>query len=423
MKVILILIVFCIGCIKAFQQPQIGVYLMSWIGYMNPHRLVPWSFIYTAPLAAIAFAVTFVAYIFYKDKPKNWFSPPLALIIIMLIWSVICTYNGIYPEFASKELLRFFKILLGIFLTVIIIRKKEHIILLVWTIFLSIGYYGIKGGAFTLLTGGNYLVWGPSGTFIEGNNELALALLMILPFAYFLLQQYENKWIKRALILSMMLIVASVLGSHSRGALLALIASGGFLWLKSKSKLALGGVIIIGILAAVPFMPEQWFERMETIQTYEQDTSAMGRINAWTVAVNIANDRVTAGGFGHWGSATFALYAPFPEDVHDAHSIYFEVLGELGYPGLLIFLLILYNIWFGAKKNVKKSIAINNSEPESNVLWVEQLNRMLQVSLIAYMSGGAFLGLAYWDLPYHILALVICCNKYLTHELSLSKSI
>jgi len=423
LKVILILIVFCIGCIKAFQQPQIGVYLMSWIGYMNPHRLVPWSFIYTAPLAAIAFAVTFVAYIFYKDKPKNWFSPPLALIIIMLIWSVICTYNGIYPEFASKELLRFFKILLGIFLTVIIIRKKEHIILLVWTIFLSIGYYGIKGGAFTLLTGGNYLVWGPSGTFIEGNNELALALLMILPFAYFLLQQYENKWIKRALILSMMLIVASVLGSHSRGALLALIASGGFLWLKSKSKLALGGVIIIGILAAVPFMPEQWFERMETIQTYEQDTSAMGRINAWTVAVNIANDRVTAGGFGHWGSATFALYAPFPEDVHDAHSIYFEVLGELGYPGLLIFLLILYNIWFGAKKNVKKSIAINNSEPESNVLWVEQLNRMLQVSLIAYMSGGAFLGLAYWDLPYHILALVICCNKYLTHELSLSKSI
>ena len=390
---------------------------------MNPHRLVPWSFMYTAPLAAIAFLVTLVAYIFYKDKPGNWFSPPLALIVIMLIWSAICTYNGIYPEYASKELLRFFKILLGIFLTVIIIRKKEHIILLVWAIFLSIGFYGIKGGAFTILTGGNYLVWGPSGTFIDGNNELALALLMVLPFGYFLLQQYENKWIKRCLIISMVLIVASVLGSHSRGALLALIASGCFLWLKSKSKLALGGAILVGILVAIPFMPEQWFDRMETIKTYEQDTSAMGRINSWTVAVNIANDRITGGGFGHWSEYTFALYAPFPEDVHDAHSIYFEVLGELGYPGLLIFLLILYNIWFGAKNNVKKSIAINSSEPESNVLWIEQLNRMLQVSLIAYMSGGAFLGLAYWDLPYHILALVICSKKYLIHELPVSKSI
>lgn len=390
---------------------------------MNPHRLVPWSFMYTAPLAAIAFLVTLVAYIFYKDKPGNWFSPPLALIVIMLIWSAICTYNGIYPEYASKELLRFFKILLGIFLTVIIIRKKEHIILLVWAIFLSIGFYGIKGGAFTILTGGNYLVWGPSGTFIDGNNELALALLMVLPFGYFLLQQYENKWIKRCLIISMVLIVASVLGSHSRGALLALIASGCFLWLKSKSKLALGGAILVGILVAIPFMPEQWFDRMETIKTYEQDTSAMGRINSWTVAVNIANDRITGGGFGHWSEYTFALYAPFPEDVHDAHSIYFEVLGELGYPGLLIFLLILYNIWFGAKNNVKKSIAINSSEPESDVLWIEQLNRMLQVSLIAYMSGGAFLGLAYWDLPYHILALVICSKKYLIHELPVSKSI
>jgi len=414
LKVILILIVFCIGCIKAFQQPQIGVYLMSWIGYMNPHRLVPWSFIYTTPLAAIAFLVTLIAYIFYKNKPKNWFAPPLALIIIMLIWSVICTYNGIYPEAAERELLRFLKIQLGIFLTVMLIRDKKHIIYLVWAIFLSIGYYGIKGGAFTILTGGNYLVWGPSGTFIDGNNELALALLIILPFGYFLLQQYENKWIKRALILSMLLIVASALGSHSRGALLALIASGGFLWLKSQSKIKIGGVILIGMLIAVPLLPEHWFSRMETIQTYEQDTSAMGRINAWTVAVNIANDRITAGGFGHWGTFTFALYAPFPEDVHDAHSIYFEVLGELGYPGLLMFLSILGCIWFGAKKNVKR--VRNLGEENNEHLWISQLSLMLQVSLIAYMSGGAFLGLAYWDLPYHILALVLCCKNHLNEQ-------
>lgn len=413
MKALLIIIVFCIGCLKAFQQPQIGVYLMSWIGYMNPHRLVPWSFVYTAPLAALAFAVTVIAYLFYKDKPKNWFVPPLVLLILMLLWAVICTANSILPEYAEREMIRFFKIQLGIFLTIMLIRDKKHIIYLVWAIFLSIGYYGIKGGAFTIATAGSYRVWGPSGTFIEGNNELALALLMILPFAYFLMQQYENKWLKRFFIVSMVLIVASALGSHSRGALLALIASGGFLWLKSRSKVAIGAGIIFAVLVAVPFMPDEWFSRMETIQTYDQDASAMGRINAWYVAVNVANDRLTAGGFGHWSETTFALYAPEPEDVHDAHSIYFEVLGELGYPGLLLFLLILYSIWFGAKNNINMAEKMNKDSDSTEYEWVAQLNRMLQVSLIAYMSGGAFLGLAYWDLPYHILALVICCKNNL----------
>lgn len=411
LKVLLILAIFCFGVFKTFQVPQFGVYLMAWIGYMNPHRLVPWSFIYTAPFAAMAFAVTVISYMFYKNKPKSWFAPPLFVITLMLLWSVVCTYNGFFPDYAEKELIRFFKIQLGIFLTVMIIRDKKYIIYLVWIIFLSVGFYGIKGGIFTIATAGGYHVWGPSGTFIEGNNELALALLIILPFAYFLLQQYQNKWIKRFLIVSMVLIVASVLGSQSRGALLALIASGGFLWLKSKSKAAIGGAIIIGVLFAVPFMPDSWFDRMGTIQTYEQDTSAMGRINAWHVAVNIANDRLTGGGFGLWGAYTFSLYAPEPEDVHDAHSIYFEVLGELGYPGLLLFLILLSSIWFGAKRNIK---AVQGRE---DLLWIEQLNRMLQVSLIAYMAGGAFLGLAYWDLPYHILAIVICCKHCLNDEI------
>lgn len=415
MKVILILFVFCVGMLKALQQPQFGVYLMSWIGYMNPHRLVSWSFVGSLPLAAMAFAVTVLSYLFYKEKPKNWFTPSIMLLIVFFLWAIICTYNGVYPEFAKTELIRFFKILLGIFLTVMIIREKKHIIYLIWAIFLSIGFYGIKGGLFTIATGGGYIVWGPAGTFIEGNNELALALLIILPMGYFLMQQYDNKWVKRALIFSMIMIVASAIGSQSRGALLALISSGGFLWMKSKSKLAIGSVIIIGLLVAVPFLPDTWFDRMDTIQTYEQDASAMGRINAWTVAVNIANDRITGGGFGLWSRYTFALYAPVPDDVHDAHSIYFEVLGELGYPGLMIYLGLLGCIWFGAKQNTKRVKSMGDAG--SDHLWLVQLNKMLQVSLIAYMSGGAFLGLAYWDLPYHLLAIVICCKNHLNEEL------
>jgi len=421
MKALLILTLFTLGAVKALQAPHIGVYLMSWVGYMNPHRIVPWSFVYSLPFAAMAFAVTVIGYTFYKEKPKNWFATPLVYIMLMLLWSVVCTYNGFFPDFAENELIRFFKIQLIIFLTVMIIRSKEQITYLIWVIYLSIGFYGTKGGVFTLLTGGQHRVWGPSGSFIEGNNEIGLALLIILPLGYFLFQQYSNKWIKAGLVMSMLLMTISVVGTQSRGAFLALICVGVFLWYKSQSKLAIGAIALVGVLLLVPFLPEHWYDRMATIQNYEQDASAMGRINAWTVAVNVANDRITGGGFGLWSSLTFRLYAPEPENVHDAHSIYFEVLGELGYPGLILFLLILGSIWLGANSNVKRARQIGKSDTTISLEWVIQLNRMVPVSLVAYMSGGAFLGLAYWDLPYHLLAITICCNKYLSYSLDEEK--
>ncbi|MCW8889426.1 MAG: putative O-glycosylation ligase, exosortase A system-associated [Sedimenticola sp.] len=416
MKALLILTIFTLGILKALQMPHFGVYLMSWISYMNPHRMVPWSFIYSLPLAAIAFAVTLVGYIFYKDKPKKWFDSSILLLIALLIWGGICASNAIYPEFASIELIRFIKIQLSIILTILIINKKQQLLFLVWVIFLSIGFFGIKGGAFTIMTAGSYLVWGPAGSFIQGNNELGLALLMVLPLGYFLYQQYENIWVKRFIIISMLLIIASVLGTHSRGALLALIASGTFLWFKSRSKLPIALFALVCILAALPMMPQSWFDRMASIQTYEQDASAMGRINAWSVAINVANDRLTGGGYNMFQQGVFNIYAPNPLDVHDVHSIYFEVLGEMGYPGLILFLLVLANIWFGAKKNIRQSNELKNKTSEH--IWVAQLNRMLQVSLIAYMTGGAFLGLAYWDLPYHLLALIVCCKNYLHNSKS-----
>ena len=63
----------------------------------------------------------------------------------------------------------------------------------------------------------------------------------------------------------------------------------------------------------------------------------MGRINAWTMALNLAKDNFFGGGFSIYESAVFARYAPDPE-ARAAHSIYFQVLGEHGFVGLFLFL-------------------------------------------------------------------------------------
>src|SRR6185295_1803697 len=134
--------------------------------------------------------------------------------------------------------------------------------------------------------------------------------------------------------------------SHSRGALLAIVAMLAFFWLKTRAKAMTGLMLLVLVPVAIGLMPEKWEERMRTIQTYEEDASAMGRLNAWRMAFNLAQDRpLVGGGFEIYTQEVFARYAPDPTDVHAAHSIYFQMLGEHGFVGLSLFLLLWLLLW------------------------------------------------------------------------------
>ena len=287
------------------------------------------------------------------------------------------------------------------FVTLMLMTDQDRINKLIWVIVGSIGFYCVKGGVFTVLTGGVYRVYGPWGSFIEENNSLALATLMIIPLMMYLHKLTENKWIKYGLILSIIMSIMSVIGSQSRGALIGIIAVGIFFWFKSKSKLIAGITLIVIGSMSWNFMPEYWHERMASIINYEDDVSAMGRINAWKYAVNIANDRLTGGGLISWKPETFAIYAPVPEDIHAAHSIYFGPLADHGWPGLILFLLVLFLTW----RNLTH--VIKSTSDKYDLYQRDYLAKMLQVSLIAYMSAGAFLSLAYFDLPWHLIAIAV----------------
>jgi probable O-glycosylation ligase (exosortase A-associated) len=150
-------------------------------------------------------------------------------------------------------------------------------------------------------------------------------------------------------------------------------------------------------------MPEHWFARMSSITEYQADGSAMGRINAWTMALNLAIHRPLGGGFNTFTADMFALYAPNPDLFLDAHSIYFQVLGEHGFLGLALFLTLAVFTWRSASGVIKRC----GNDP--NTRWAADLAAMAQVSLIAYGSAGAFLGLAYFDLYYTMIAVVVLC--------------
>jgi probable O-glycosylation ligase (exosortase A-associated) len=160
-------------------------------------------------------------------------------------------------------------------------------------------------------------------------------------------------------------------------------------------------LIVVAVGAIASIMPQEWYDRMNTIETYQEDKSALGRINAWWTAYNVAVDRPTGGGFEMFRYPVFKRYAPEPENVHDVHSIYFEVLGEHGFFGLFLFLLLLALTW------LKCNSIIRLAKKDPKLRWSGDLAQMIQVSMIAYMASGAFLGLAYFDYIYHLIAITV----------------
>ena len=208
----------------------------------------------------------------------------------------------------------------------------------------------------------------------------------------------------------MLLCTVAALGSHSRGALLAIGAMATVLWWRSPGKLKYGLIIAVVGIVALAFMPETWMTRMTSISEYKADASALGRINAWWMAWNLASDRFLGGGFEIYTPEIFSLYAPDSLDLHQAHSIYFQVLGEHGFVGLFLFLLLWGMVWRQAGKLRKEGLA----QPETH--WISYLGSMCQVSLAGYAVGGAFLSLAYFDLPYNLLLLVVLSRRWLDRK-------
>jgi probable O-glycosylation ligase (exosortase A-associated) len=315
-----------------------------------------------------------------------------------------------YPSTSYFMWKQVMKIDFMILVAAMVLTTRRQIMALAWVLVCSLGVYGVKGGIFTIATGGAHRVWGPPESFIEGNNELALALVMTIPLMRFVQMQVKAPLVRHALTAAMVLSAVAALGTQSRGALLAIVAMAVVFWTRTRHKFVSGIAIVLVGAALFAFMPGEWDQRMSSIADYEQDASAMGRINAWWMAWNLAVDRPFGGGYDIYLPEVFARYAPVPDDVHAAHSIYFQVLGEHGFVGLGLFLLL----WVMAWRVAGYLRRIGPLLPATQ--WTADLGAMTQASLAGYAVGGAFLSLAYFDLPYNLLLLVVLARQWIAEK-------
>lgn len=403
-----------------FKRPFIAVGMWIWTAMFFPNA---WMYGFASSLRynLIFTGITILGYLMLKDKPKVQFGAVGGLILLFFLWTTGSTLmtEGL-PEVAWEYWTRFFKVILLFAFVVLIIEKKLHMDFFLWCVVMSIGFYGGLEALKFVASGGGHMIEGFQGHVLGDRNELALAFVITLPICAYLLGQYgkESQLIRFGLLGLMGLLVTATVGTQSRGGFIALLGLGAFLFMKSERKIVLS-ILVIGLTVALSYyVSEEWTTRMDTIGNADQDASFMGRVVAWKLSFIMAARYPFFGGgfkalefFPMWTSLSADFFSfpffytgealPDPNRARAAHSIYFQVLGDHGFVGLVIYLALLARTFF-----VARSVAIK-AKKFAETAWIASLATMLQLSIFVFCLGGAGLSFAYFDLLFAICGLVV----------------
>ncbi|GHU08822.1 O-antigen polymerase [Betaproteobacteria bacterium] len=387
--------------------------LWTWISLMSPHRYC-YGFAYSAPVAAIAAGSVLLGLMMTKERENPLKGTSVNWMLVFAFWMTLSWLLGYGiqssdPEIVSRDYdlwSRVIKIFLMLIMALALLRNRFHIIAFVWVTAMSLAIIGTKGGVFTIAHGGSYHVFGPPGTQVSDNNHFALALVMLIPLLHFLQLQLKQGWGRHVMSILMLLCAASALGSQSRGGMLALSAMGAVLWWRSPRK----GMMILALLAVVvailPMLPDAWWERMGTISEYDQDASSMGRIRSWKVATQVALNHIFGAGMYYHHPIIFAMWDDEQGGLIAAHSVYFQILGNHGFIGLFLYLMIGVSTFRSAGWLRKHARSIPQAQ------WTAHLGSMVQVSMVGFAVGGAFLSMGYYDLQFNMMAMVVLARHW-----------
>jgi probable O-glycosylation ligase (exosortase A-associated) len=416
----IVLTVVVLGLLPAcFLRPWIGLLVWTWLGLMNPH-LLTWGFATAIPFSAMVAAATLGGVLFTTDrKPLPWTRETIAVIAFWL-WTSATTAKALYPVEAWDGWTRFTKIIVMAILVLPFFQDRVRLRWLMVVAAVSIGYYGLKGGIWVLATGGDNRVLGaPGGSFISSNNAIALALNMTLPFLFYLAREEPRRWLRRILYATFFMSIVSVIFTYSRGGFLGLLVVLLLLFGNRRNiKIVVPALALVAI-AALWFAPGKLTDRLNTIQNYEADSSANLRLAAWDLSTRLALDHPIFGG-GFWSIPQPQIwwrYAPeIPTGGYDAHSIYFNVLGEHGFVGLGLYALMLLSV-FATLRQLRRL-----GRAHEELAWIGHYAFMLRASLASFCVTGAFLSFAYFDLTYLLIMMVIILKTLAAQHLASVKA-
>jgi probable O-glycosylation ligase (exosortase A-associated) len=405
---VILIAIYVVAAPLSLVQPFYGILFWTWIGYFNPQEFT-WGVANKVPIAMIVAIATLLGLLVAQRKQVPPLTVETGLLLSLWLWFSITTVDVYFtPVLAHhwidsvEALWRVSKILLMVFVALALVTDSKRLRLWYLVTAGSFALFAVKGTIFGLMTAGEDKVYGPKNSMIYDNNDFGLAMNMALPMFVAFARTENSRWLRWCFWAAVPMGIMSVILTYSRGALLGLGTVLFFMVMKSKRRTLGIAAAFVAALTVFLAAPSAWIERMETLKNVQADQSAQARIHSWTFAYRLFLDHpILGGGFQTFTATLYGKYNMLADKVQGPHSVYFQILAEHGLPGLILFLgLILSCLWSCSR--LKRGFARN---PESDTL--AAYADMVQLGLITFLISGAFLGRAYFDLFYQLVATVV----------------
>ena len=376
-----------------------SILILNWIWFQRPGDF-SFEALSTMPLFTIALGIAIVSNV-ARGQFRPRFPPILVVFLALLCWITLSATYAYNEEQAWQAYRRF---LPSMWLAPILLFATIHDLrLLRWTMWVaagSIGLTAVKTSAVLTAQGGSYLTQQISG-FVGDNNVFGLVLCLVVAMLMGLRTTLPKKqWVQPAFFGALALVMLCIVYTRSRGAFASvgiILFCGAILSDRPARNVFLLMVVVAGAYIAIP---SEYFERLSTLGNLELDESAQGRFENWDLAWRAALENPIFGVGPENHMAYNAALQP-GVTIRVAHSIYFQVLGELGFVGLGLYLLF---VWIGLKtlyRTWREMIPVVESHPD--LAWVRDTAFWLTCGYVGYIFGSALLNMLYIEFPWYAI--------------------
>ncbi|MBL8737195.1 MAG: putative O-glycosylation ligase, exosortase A system-associated [Planctomycetes bacterium] len=405
MRDLLVMAIVLLSLPLTLRRPFVGLLVFSWLAYMRPQDLC-WGFARNLRLSLFVALLMILGWFIHEQGRRpfaRWDVRTGAMTVLAGLVAISYAFAQRQDAYTNSYFVEYLKIIAIALFTTSQVDSKQRLRVILWTIALSLGFFGVKNGVFGILRGGGQITRGPGG-MLEDNNDFALAMVMNVPLLWYLGLAEGKKWVRQATLVALFLTVVVILLTHSRGAFLALCMS--MLWIAWRSGKLLRAVLVLGFLAALfPVVaPDAVLERLSTIGD-TKESSANARLTAWATALRMIQANPGLGVGMRNFQTRFLDYSLEPGKVghtYVAHNSYLQIWAESGTPAFLVYLVLLGSVFLACRK------VLRMSDGRPDLAWAGFYARMMETTTVGFMVGAFFLNRGHFDLVYHWLALVSC---------------
>jgi probable O-glycosylation ligase (exosortase A-associated) len=403
LRTLLVLTFASIGTAYAVFGPFNALLYYLWVAYFRPHEWVWGGIVQELRLSFVAGLLVVATSLFSRARFR--LDVRTSLLGLILLQSLLSTVLSPYIAYSWPYFVDFAKSTIITYFIVILVTDLERFRKVLVVIALSLGLEATKQGwAQLVLNPGekNFNAYGMLGD----NNAVAIGMLMLAGILVALMRTANGQLERRVYQFMLLGVMYRGLTTYSRGGMLA--AVGAALWFVSRSQQKTRAVVAVGLagILILPVLPSEFWDRMSTIQEARQDLeladgSIRGRINFWSAAIGMANSQPVTGVGHNAFTRAYNLYDPSAGEFgpnRAVHSTWLGLLSELGYPGLILFVLLL-GLAFTACHRARSAVRLG--APGS----LNHYALALEVGLIAFSVGGTFVSVQYGEFVWHFFGL------------------